>query len=275
MLVRNPMVPSQVSRIALTPQAVDCFVFWSKNPKPFLSSLSRLQDYSYYFQFTLNPYERDIEPGLPSLEARLDTFQELSQKIGRERVVWRYDPILFTKKYGNAYHIEQFESLSEQLSLYTERCVMSFVDQVRQKNFNTWGIQGLSTEEMRNVARSFSKYAKDKGLSLETCAEMMDLEEFGIRHGKCIDDALIRRIGSKQVGDKKDIGQRKACGCVKSVDIGAYDTCSLGCVYCYATTENRPGKVFHDAASPLLCSTLGEGDRISERKESKQLYLDL
>lgn len=274
-LVRNPMVPSQVSRIALTFQAVDCFVFWSKNPKPFLSSLSKLDGYSYYFQYTLNAYGRDVEPALPSLQARLDTFQELSEKIGKERVIWRYDPIFISERYGVLYHLEQFERLLEQLAPYTERCVISFIDQVKQRNFNTWGIRGLSTDEMRSIARSFSKCAKDTGLSLETCAEVIDLDEFGILHGRCIDDELIQRICSKQVDAKKDVGQRKACGCVKSVDIGAYDTCSLGCVYCYATHENRPRKVFHDVASPLLCSTLHEGDRVFERRESKQLYLDL
>ena len=97
-LVRNPMNIHQVSRIALDPDVVDFIVFWTKNPKPMLNKLYELQNYNYYFQFTLNSYYNDIEPNVPSKGKEvIQTFKTLFDIAGRERVAWRYDPILINQ----------------------------------------------------------------------------------------------------------------------------------------------------------------------------------
>ena len=119
--VRNPMNIHQVSKINLSPDVVDCIVFWSKNPKPIINKLNALKDYMYYFQFTLNAYDKDFEENLPTLSTRIDTFQTLSNYIGKERVIWRYDPIIINEKYSIDWHIERFKYLTEQLCLYTEK----------------------------------------------------------------------------------------------------------------------------------------------------------
>ncbi len=116
--VRNPVNFHQISKINLSPKVVDCIVFWSKNPGPMLPKLPALKDYMYYFQFTLNPYGEDLEANLPSLPARIDTFQTLSRYLGKERVLWRYDPIIVNEKYTTNWHIETFRRLTEQLSLF-------------------------------------------------------------------------------------------------------------------------------------------------------------
>lgn len=126
--VRNPVNLHQVSRISLSPDLVDCIVFWSKNPAPMLTKLSALENYMYYFQFTLNGYEKDFEANLPALTERIETFQKLSGYIGKERIIWRYDPIIVNHKYTVDRHIETFKYLTAQLAPYTEKVTISFVD---------------------------------------------------------------------------------------------------------------------------------------------------
>ena len=126
--VRNPMNPHQVSRISLVPEVVDCMVFWSKNPAPMMEKLERLEGYAYYFQFTLNAYGRDMEANLPPLEDRIDTFRRLSQRLGRHRVIWRYDPVIVNGRYSLDWHRERFGYIADRLSDYTERVTISFVD---------------------------------------------------------------------------------------------------------------------------------------------------
>ena len=100
--VRNPMNIHQISKIVLSPDVIDCIVFWSKNPQPMIKSLDELKDYMYYFQFTINPYDKGLEMGVPRKEHVINTFKELSDKIGAKRVIWRYDPILLTEKMNHS-----------------------------------------------------------------------------------------------------------------------------------------------------------------------------
>ena len=97
---KHVLVPKQISRVKLTPDVVDCIVFWTKNPAPMLDKLNHLKDFKYYFQFTLNAYGKEIATNLPSFGQRIDTFKRLSDLIGKERVIWRYDPILTNETYN-------------------------------------------------------------------------------------------------------------------------------------------------------------------------------
>ena len=116
-LVRNPMNYHQISRIELSPNLVDCIVFWTKNAKPIFPYLKEIAEkYPFYFQYTLNAYGRDVEPHLPLLSEKINSLQKLSQEIGKERVIWRYDPILLSPKYDVDWHIETFDRLAKELS---------------------------------------------------------------------------------------------------------------------------------------------------------------
>ena len=127
--VRNPMNVHQISKISLSPDVVDGIVFWTKNPVPMLDKLYNLQDYAYYFQFTVNSYGKDIEANIPSKnDIIVPAFRELSRIIGAEKVIWRYDPIMLTSKYTIDYHVNYFNELAKRLSGYTHKCVISFVD---------------------------------------------------------------------------------------------------------------------------------------------------
>ncbi len=235
--VSNPRNPKQQRVISLRPEDVDCIVFWSKNPKPMFTNIRELDDrgFSYYFQFTLTPYGNDIERNLPSKIDLIEIFKELSRTISKDRVIWRYDPIILNNNYSIEYHIEAFEHFASELSPYTNRCVISFVDMY---NFVTKRcaekIRTINEKEIYKIVDVFSKIALSVGLELTTCSENYDLSRFGIKKGSCIDKSIIEKILLRPIPARKDRGQRFECDCIKSVDIGSYNSCSNGCIYCYA-----------------------------------------
>jgi len=269
--VRNPINTRQVSHIDLSPDIVDCIVFWSKNPKPLLPKLHTLRDYMYYFQFTLNPYGKDIEKQLPSLEDRLHTFIELANKIGKKRVIWRYDPILLTEKYTISWHIQQFEKMAKLLKNSTEKCIFSYIDTyAKNKNaLKSLGVSELSLSEKNTLAKAFSNIAHSCDFSLDTCAEDIDLALYHIGHARCMNDVLISQLIHCPLDAKKDPTQRPFCRCIQSIDIGLYNTCQNQCLYCYA--NHSPQLLKKNIAAyqphlPLLCSNITELDKISDRK---------
>lgn len=269
--VRNPMNIHQVSKIDLSPDVVDCIVFWSKNPKPLLNRLQKLNNYMYYFQYTLNAYGPDMEQNLPPLEDRIKTFKELSKAIGRQRMIWRYDPIILNEQYTIGWHTERYAYIAQELSSCTDKCIISFIDlypgiskRIQDKNFHK-----LHTEEKRALAKEFSAIAHAHDFTVDTCAEDIELSDLGIGHAHCIDGRLISNLLGCSIDSEKDKGQRPECGCSASIDLGLYNTCQNGCVYCYANhNEKMRQQNFHAYSinSPLLCSQLTDLDTIRERK---------
>ncbi len=267
--VRNPMNYHQVSKIMITPDVVDCIVFWSKNPEPMLEKLARLNGYSYYFQFTLTGYGKDIEPFLPHKEKEMiPIFQKLSDAIGKEKVIWRYDPILITDRYTKEYHIKAFRTIAENLNGYCKKVVISFVDLYDKikKNMNAVNWKEQTKEEILELAAAMAEIAKDNKMEIETCAEKHDLSSCGIAHGCCIDRVLIEKIIGAPLKINKDKNQRAECGCVESIETGAYDTCLTGCIYCYANHGReivKANTARYDVNSPILCDRITQEDRIS------------
>jgi hypothetical protein len=261
----------QISKINLDPDVVDCIVFWSKNPRPLLEKLQFLNEYVYYFQFTLNPYDTDIETKLPPKKEIIETFKRLSEKIGAQKVIWRYDPVLLNNRYTVAYHIDQFNELACQLKGFTKKVTFSFIDFYKKiaENIRTYDIAQITTDEKNTLAKNFSKTAKENNLVIDTCAEDIDLSLFNIGHAKCIDDKLIAKITGYNLTVEKDKNQRLECGCVGCIDIGEYNSCPNGCVYCYANyshiivANNYKG---HNDLSPLLIGDKNDSDFVNERK---------
>ena len=266
-LVRNPMQSKQVSRIILSPAMVDALVFWTKNPENFLCHLPEIDalGYFYYFLFTLTPYDATLEPGVPAKREVLEVFRRLSRLKGAEKVVWRYDPVILTDHHTPAWHAAAFSRLAQELSGYTRRCIISFFDDYRkvQRRMRTIGYTLPDKALMAELAARFAEAARRHGIELFTCSEDIDLSTQAIMHSRCIDSELIEQIsGRRMPGMKKDGRQRNACGCVESRDIGSYNTCPHGCLYCYALS----GHSIADAAlracdphSPMLCDSL-KGD---------------
>jgi hypothetical protein len=269
-------------------EAARLFVFWSKNPRPLMSRLAAFENrhLNYYFQFTLNDYEQEnFEPNLPSLNERIDTFKELSDRIGRERMIWRFDPLIVTPRLSAARLLEKIEKIGRQLMHKTDKLVVSFVEvaayQKVQNNlvreldlFDRSTVQTAEPdpEQIRYIAGGLKQLqdgwrAQGWDITLATCGESMDLaSDFGIVKNKCIDDDLIRKCfghdgplmrfvdygdtGAEPARQQemfpapgrinlKDRGQRKACRCIMSKDIGMYNTCRHFCVYCYANTSRN------------------------------------
>ena len=275
--VRNPMNIRQVSSISLSPELVDCIVFWSKNPRPLMDRLEQLHNYMYYFQFTLNAYGKEIEQNLPALDERINTFQVLSEKIGRQRVIWRYDPVLLNDRYTISWHAEQFDYIARKLCRHTDKVTISFIDLYRNitgaaKKEN---LHKLSSVQKEAIAEAFAATAHACGLKIDTCAEDIDLSRWQIAHAHCIDGELISRLLGCPVDAVKDKNQRLECGCMTGIDLGLYNTCQNGCIYCYAN-HNPAARLrnlqAYDPASPLLCSRLTEADKVTERKVKSLQY---
>lgn len=270
--VRNPFNAHQISKINISPNVVDCIVFWTKNPENMLPKLNDLGNYNYYFQFTLTGYGKDIEPGLPDKREHLiSVFQELSKRIGHKRVIWRYDPILLNEAYTIEYHIKAFEIIAEKLKGCTDKVIISFIDLYTKTKRNTenLNIKCPSTEEMFKIATEMAQIAMNNNMTIESCAEHIDLHKCGIKHGACIDKNLIQNLIGYELSGNKDKNQRPECGCFESIDVGTYNTCRNGCRYCYAnySDERVSQNIYsYDAASPLLCGRVHETDIITERK---------
>lgn len=258
-------------------------VFWTKNAEPIIEFLPVLEEkeINYYFQFTLNDYVKEnLEPNVPKLEKRIETFINLSEKIGKEKVIWRFDPLILLNHLTIDDLLDRIERIAEVLIKYTNKLVFSFIDienySAVQKNISRdlkFDIpeESLNLEFSRDDKIEFAEKISQKlkkwslvnqQFELATCAEGIELDSFGIKYNKCIDDdlmyklfkndlALMNFIGYETNGmffdsnkkKLKDKGQRKECGCIISKDIGEYNTCPHNCTYCYAnSSKNRVAK---------------------------------
>ena len=246
----------------LSPDVIDCIVFWTKNPRPMMKYLNELDSlgYNYYFQFTLTPYGNDIEINLPNKSVLIETFIELSKMISPKKLIWRYDPIFIDEVHSLQWHIDAFEKMCKSLNGYTNKCIISFID-IYKSIKNRY--RPMTESEVHAIAFEFSKIAEAYKIDLSTCCEAYDLSQYNISHSSCIDADIIEEI----IGCKLDIGidrnQREHCNCVESVDIGVYNTCSIGCDYCYASSKVKPKLL--NSNSPMLTGEPNERQTISER----------
>lgn len=245
-------------------------VFWSKNPAPLLPYLPMIKERGIgcYIHFTLNDYEAEgLEPNVPPLAQRIDTFRRLVDTLGSGTVVWRFDPLILTDKINIDTLLEKIAHIANALTGYTEKLVFSFADiESYKKVSHNLRLSGINyrewdEESMQEFALRLSTLNRDNwNFRLATCAERIDLSEYGIEHNRCIDPELISRLTPHDAilqnflyNAKTDTGQRKACGCILSKDIGAYSTCPHGCLYCYANTS--PASAFanykESIANPL------------------------
>lgn len=250
-------------------------VFWTKNPRPMFKYLDYLDKNipQYYFQYSLNDYDAEgYEAKVSSVESRIKTFKELSQRVGKKRVVWRFDPLILTKEIDIDELLRRIKRIGDELHNYTEKLVFSFVDIAIytkvQNNLDKEQVPYIEWTEvlMDEFARKISEINKDWNLELGTCSEKIDLEKYNIVHNRCIDDDLLVELFAedKELMDflgvemqqadlfsdgevlktkkLKDKGQREDCGCIIAKDIGAYNTCPHECNYCYANTSKELAK---------------------------------
>lgn len=278
-LTRNPFYPTQITKYLLNPEVVDMLVFCTKNPFPMLDRLSLLSAFDMFWFVTITPYGKEIEPHVPSVESVIASFQQLSEQIGKERTSWRYDPIFITSKYSVDYHIERFYQMAKALAGYTNQCVVSFIDLYEKTKRNFRGIHSVTGKEQEKIIAAFSEIARENDLQIHLCCENTDL----VRENVDADGCMSRAVLEKALGCKLHVPQKKAarkeCSCLLGADIGAYNTCAHGCLYCYANYDSETvmkNQKLHHPASPLLIGEVSENDVIkqAEQKSWKDGQMD-
>ena len=263
-LVRNPMVKNVVYRIDLSPKNVDALIFVTKNPQPAIPYLKEIASMGYLalFQVTITPYGKDLEPGVPFKADVADAFKEISSRIGADRMIWRYDPIIFNDHIGLDYHRRKFELLCRELEGYTRRCTFSFLEMYGKLRGKEDLLRSMTHQEMDSMAEMMVPIAKKYGMELSYCCAKRDLTKFGIEPRGCIDRRMMRSLDIPF--EEYDVPLREGCRCVKNIDVGSYDTCMHNCVYCYANHRNgddRSEKVY-DPEGEMLYGSLEPGDTV-------------
>lgn len=265
-LSRNPLFPNKVTRYDLTPDKVDCVVFCSKNYHPILPRLHEITGrFNTYFHYTITAYGKDVEPGVPPIDESIKTLIALSKLVGKQRIAWRYDPVLLTKDYTIKRHLETFEQMASILAPYIDRCIFSFVEMYKKLTTNMPTLLPMSEDEQDALARGLGAAAKRYGVHLQTCGTNGDYTRYGIHASGCMTLSILGNANGVRFRNLKHKGMRQGCHCIESRDIGAYDTCLNGCTYCYA--NKNPKKAFdnykrHDPASPLLLGHVRPEDTI-------------
>lgn len=258
--VVNPMYPQQKTNpVSLKVEDVDCIVFWTRSPKPIMPYLEELDNlgYVYYFLFTIIGYPKTIDPYCPNLEEALKVFKELSKLKGKNRVLWRYDPIIFSNVTDIEWHKKQIQFIMSALEGYTERMIISFVQKYKhaESRMNALNDKGVFIDQnnilslKENLIYWIGKEVKKHGIQPFICADSEDYSNLGVEAGRCIDSNLVNVLTGEIKKRRKDPAQRKACGCVVSRDVGANDTCIFECPYCYANKsfeQSRRNYKLHD-----------------------------
>ncbi len=243
----NPFNPKQISKIELTPKTIDGIVFWTRNPAPMLGRLHILDEMHlpYYFLFTLNNYPKVFEPNLPPLESSMSSFHKLFNIIGKERLLWRYDPLILTGGLDEKFHINNFAGLCERLAGKTAKVITSVVSPYRKtlrrmkKAEPDFSVENADFELYIPILTNMKAAAKSAGMDLTVCCPGENFFRAGIKRAKCINEEIFNKEFGLELKYKKDKSQRRTCLCTESRDIGVNNTCPAGCRYCYAVISQK------------------------------------
>jgi Domain of unknown function (DUF1848) len=245
-------------RVSLAPNTVDGFVFWTKNIGPFLRHLPEIkqQGYPFMVQHTINGYPRQLESRVMRPTRTVEHVKRLADTYGPDVVVWRYDPILLTSLTPPDWHRQRFAWLAHALEGTTDEVVISFarIYKKTQRNlvlaahedaeFDWSQHERTSLEDRRALLADLAAIAKAHGMRMAVCSQHDYVVDGVTEEARCVDaarmDRIARRFGRGETslaGRIKLKGNRAECGCYESRDIGEYDTCPHGCIYCYAVRE--------------------------------------
>lgn len=229
-------------RVALDRDAVDGFVFWTRNAAPFLDRLNDIgrAGFPFIVQMTITGYPRILEASVPDAGQSAALLRTIARRFGPRVAVWRYDPVLLTSLTEADWHVDNFAGLAESLRGFTDEVVVSFTDFYAKTTAHLRAaaeVQGFTwrdpaAEEKRVLTKRLAAIAADSGMTLTLCVEP-DLLDEGIDAARCVDAIRLSDVAGRPLAAREK-GNRPGCACAESRDIGAYDSCVQGCVYCYA-----------------------------------------
>ena len=275
-LVRNPVARDVVYKVDMSSKNVDLLLLMTKDPRPMMPYIDELKELriNAAFQISITPYGRGIEPGVPDKAHVTEAFRAISDAMGKEKTIWRYDPVILNGRIDIGYHQRKFGLLCRELAGYTDRCIFSFIE-IHEKlkcRAEAGMLRNISEEEAGEIGRVLSNIAGDNGIELDLCCSEYDLSEHGISSRGCIGKEQMKALNVPFEELQTPIRDR--CMCVKNIDIGEYDTCRHDCIYCYANrnTDGFRKQRNYDPDSKMLFGEVRESDIIVElakRKNSK------
>lgn len=241
----------QVSRVDLTPGAVDGFVFWTRNILPFEPALDAVSDQGIPFivQHTITGLPRALERSVVEPERSVAAVRAIAGRWGNRAAVWRYDPIVLTSLTPAAWHRATFTRLAAALKGAVDEVVVSFLQPYRKTARNldiaarergfSWRV--AEADEKRTLLLELAALAADHGMRLTTCTQP-DLADLpGVSAARCVDAGRLSDLAGRPIRARTK-GNRPGCLCAESRDIGDYDTCPHGCAYCYAVADVAKAK---------------------------------
>ncbi len=272
---RNPLFPNKVARYELSPDVLDCIIFCSKNYEPILPEINKITEkFNTYFHYTITAYGRDIEPNVPDIDKSIETLIKLSEITGRQRIAWRYDPVLLTKKYTKKVHYQTFEYMAQKISPYVDRCIFSFVEMYGKLKTNMPEIMLLNGEDKSDIAEHIGLTAKKYNMIIQTCAEKENYGRYGISGSGCITSEILGKANNITFKELKHKGNRIGCSCAQIRNIGDYNTCPNGCRYCYANKNPKTAMENYKKHNPefdMISGNLKKTDEIIQGNQKSFL----
>jgi hypothetical protein len=240
--VRQPY-NGRISRVSLEPRDVSLLFFWSKNYRPLLPKLEQVErtTRNLFFHFTITA-NRELESNAPDPSEAIHDYLFLARRYSPDHIVWRYDPVCITDKLSFEVHEERFVRCADLFRGQARRCIISFVQPYKKalanfRKYTDHSLQELLPDQQRFYARRLAERAERYGIRLFSCCND-HLVSDRIGKARCIDGKELAGLFGAVVDTRKG-ATRRSCGCTKSADIGDYDTCGHGCVYCYATADKE------------------------------------
>ncbi len=264
-MVRNPYQPLQVTQYSLNPEVVDLIGFCTKNPAPMLKYIDLLKPYGMYWYITITPYGREIEPRVPEKKKVIESFQKLSEIVGKDSMGWRYDPIFLNERYTPEYHLQQFEKMASTLEDYTENCVISFIDLYQKVRRNFPEVKEVDGQNRLYLGKNMIRIAKEHKMTVRPCGEGDELAVYGADCSGCMTEKIYEKALHTTMNFPKKPSVRKECVCFLGNDIGAYNSCLHMCRYCYVNYDAstvQKNYAEHDSKSPFLIGKRQKEDQI-------------
>ena len=281
-MVRNPYYPQLVTRYRFDPNTVDVMAFTTKNPEPMLKYLDLLAEFRQLWHVTLTPYGKDIEPNVPDKHAVIRSVQKLSEAVGSDAVIWRYDPIFLSEKYSMDYHFRAFAAIAEELDGYVKRVVISFLDLYEKTKRNFPEGRETPMEDQIRLTKKIAEIASAHHMHVYICHEDPLLAAYGADVSGCMSQKVIEDCIHEKLNVPRMSAARDGCTCLLGNDIGVYNTCTHFCRYCYANYDRNAvlnNIRDHDPNGELLIGKIQPGDKVTDAVQksflSRQLSLDL